>query len=153
MFGFRFDEDDQASKFLQKVTTHVRVKGERRSFRSYLWLTSIAALFLALTDSPRGGRAKKLEQFTLPPRRLSPAMVSPPAPGTFVHVAHVGINERGEVETSDDIEPGWTMMLEELQGFGPRRAGTMEKVDGLVACKENCPAGGEGKQQSKFGVV
>ena len=55
-------------------------------------------------------------------------MVSSPAPGTFVHIAHVGVNERGEIETSDDIEPGWTMMLEELQGYSvPKRAATLDK--------------------------
>lgn len=46
-------------------------------------------------------------------------MVSPPAPGTFVHVAHVGINAQGGVEASDDVEPGWSMMLGEIQGYGP----------------------------------
>lgn len=49
-------------------------------------------------------------------RRFTPSMVSPPATGTFVHLGHVGFNSRGQIETSDDVEPGWTMMLEELQG-------------------------------------
>lgn len=45
-------------------------------------------------------------------------MISAPAAGTFVHLGHVGFNYKGEIETSDDIEPGWTMMLAELQGYG-----------------------------------
>jgi neural Wiskott-Aldrich syndrome protein len=64
-------------------------------------------------------------------------MVSPPATGTFVHLGHVGFNSRGQIETSNDIEPGWPMMLEELQGsYGTTKSqmsGDREFVQGFIA--------------------
>ena len=45
-------------------------------------------------------------------------MISSPAPGTFVHVSHVGLDAKGQIESTPNIEPGWTMILEELQGYG-----------------------------------
>ncbi|KAJ3001913.1 hypothetical protein NUW54_g6140 [Trametes sanguinea] len=52
------------------------------------------------------------------PRRVSPSMISSPAPGTFMHVAHIGIDGDGCIDASPNVEPGWTMILEELQGYG-----------------------------------
>jgi neural Wiskott-Aldrich syndrome protein len=85
-------------------------------------------------------------------------MVSPPSPGTFIHVAHVGVNHRGEIEASDGIEPGWTMMLEELQGYGvpkhivePKRDYVEGFVAGVKASKQNLPAATEVKLQSEYG--
>lgn len=129
MFGFRFEDDADAAKFLKKIMTHVRVKGELVDS-----VCSASDSSTRLDTSSR--RAKKqLEQLTFPPKRLSPAMVSPPAAGTFVHVSHVGFNFKGEVETSRNVEPGWTMMLEELQGYGVTRSvGNEDKnfVDGFI---------------------
>ena len=45
-------------------------------------------------------------------------MISAPSPGSFVHVAHVGLDAKGKVESTPNVEPGWTMILEELQGYG-----------------------------------
>lgn len=45
-------------------------------------------------------------------------MVSRPAPGSFVHVGHIGVDDKGSIEVSEDIDPGWAMMLQELQGYG-----------------------------------
>jgi len=69
-------------------------------------------------------------------------MVSPPATGTFVHLGHVGFNSQGRVEASDDIEPGWTMMLEELQGYGvsnPLPDGDRDFVQGFLAGAKVAP--------------
>lgn len=71
------------------------------------------------TPAPRG-RRQRLAQLALPPKRLAPALVSAPAPGSFVHVAHVGFDARGEVEASHTVGPGWRMMLGELPGFGAK---------------------------------
>ena len=66
-------------------------------------------------------------------------MVSSPAAGTFVHVAHVGFNYRGEVEASDALEPGWAMMLEEMQGYSVTTSAHTDEdedrnfVDGFIA--------------------
>jgi len=56
-------------------------------------------------------------------------MVSAPAPGTFVHVAHVGFNAQGDIETSDDVEPGWTMMLRGIQGRGVAAIGHVPVIE------------------------
>lgn len=64
-------------------------------------------------------------------------MISAPTPGTFVHVAHVGYNEKGGLVASDNVEPGWTMMIEELQGYGvsPKMvADNADFVDGFLTC-------------------
>lgn len=45
-------------------------------------------------------------------------MISAPSPGTFVHVAHVGLDEKGRIDATPNLEPGWTMILEELHGYG-----------------------------------
>lgn len=45
-------------------------------------------------------------------------MISSPTPGSFVHVGHVGYNEKGRIETSENLGPGWTVMIEELLGRG-----------------------------------
>lgn len=45
-------------------------------------------------------------------------MISRPAPGSFVHVGHIGLDESGAIEVSEGIEPGWTMMLQEMRGYG-----------------------------------
>ncbi|PSR71552.1 hypothetical protein PHLCEN_2v12561 [Hermanssonia centrifuga] len=69
-------------------------------------------------------------------KRLSTAMISSPSPGTFVHVAHVGFDAEGRVETSDDIDPGWTMMLEELRGYGINKSsidGSRDFIEGFLA--------------------
>ncbi|EKM56699.1 uncharacterized protein PHACADRAFT_141559 [Phanerochaete carnosa HHB-10118-sp] len=120
-FGFRFDDDAEATKFMAKITSHVRVKGEPAS--PLLFPGPAASL-----GARRRGKSR-LEQLVFPPKRLSPAMVSPPAPGTFVHVSHVGFNVNGDIETSDDIEPGWIMTLSGLQGRGITARGRAPVVE------------------------
>lgn len=70
-------------------------------------------------------------------------MVSSPAAGTFVHLGHVGFNCKGEIEVSDDMEPGWTMMMEELQGYSvtkPLASGEMDIiVPGSLAGEKAAP--------------
>ncbi|CAL1709675.1 unnamed protein product [Somion occarium] len=94
MFGFRFDEDAEANKFYKKVTSHLRT----------------------ITASPP--KPKVVTPSLNPLKRFAPSNVSSPTPGTFVHLAHVGFNEKGRIEVSNDLEAGWTMMLEELKGHG-----------------------------------
>lgn len=45
-------------------------------------------------------------------------MISAPAPASFVHVAHIGINADGNIEASEDMDPAWAMMVQDLQGYG-----------------------------------
>jgi len=94
MFGFRFEEDEDASKFFKKVMSH-----------------------LPANDSASTQKLPDVSP-TPPKRRISRSMISAPSPGTFKHVGHVGFDRDGRIEVSDDIEPGWTMMLGELKGYG-----------------------------------
>ncbi|KAI0795506.1 hypothetical protein C8Q75DRAFT_454004 [Abortiporus biennis] len=101
MFGFRFEEDIDAAKFLKKVTTHLPKPAPSSPFPK-----------LKRSDTSTSSLKK----------RILPSMISSPNPETFVHLAHVGFDRNGRIEVSDDIEPGWTMMLEELKGYGVNEA-------------------------------
>lgn len=92
MFGFRFEDDAEAEKFYDKIASRIK---------------STVPLC----------RRKPLPP--TPTNQLSTAMISPPAPGTFIHVAHMGIDEKGRIEASENVAPGWTMMLKELKGHDP----------------------------------
>lgn len=129
MFGFRFDDDDEAARLLKKVSSHIHLRSKCTLLRHEM------KLLINLFIDPSQKKTKKFQQLA---RRLSPSMVSPPAAGTFVHLGHVGFNYKGEIETSDNIEPGWTMMLEELQGYSvtnPLRVNGDEVADLLAGAK------------------
>ena len=66
-------------------------------------------------------------------------MISAPTPGTFVHVAHVGYDERGRLETSAAVNSEWTVILQELQGYELRKS----VIDGARECDfaSECLAG------------
>ena len=69
-------------------------------------------------------------------------MISSPAPGTFVHLGHVGFNYKGEIATSDGMDPGWTTMLEELQGYSvsnPLTDGDRESAQRSLAGEKTAP--------------
>lgn len=110
MFGFLFEDDAEAARFLRKVSTHVR--------------TSTAG-----SPAPRKGTVARKISLGLgvgrQARRLTPGMVSGPAKGTFVHVGHVGFDAAGRVEATDSVEPGWAVMLGELSG------GRIDGLDGF----------------------
>ncbi|KAJ3477475.1 hypothetical protein NLI96_g10439 [Meripilus lineatus] len=115
MFGFRFDEDVDASKFHKKVTNHVHPKGP----------DSVIC---------RKG-SKKATDLSGSPKRISPSSISSPAPNSFVHINHAGFSEKGDIVVSDDIEPGWSMMLEELHGYGATNKTKSDNgfMDGFLA--------------------
>ena len=85
--------------------------------------THLALRRPAGTPGARGRAAKRLAQLAAPPKRLAPALVSAPAPGSFVHVAHVGFDAAGELDAAGAVEPGWAMMLGELHGYAARPKG------------------------------
>ena len=49
-------------------------------------------------------------------------MISSPAPDSFRHVAHVGVNQDGIFEASKDLDVSWKNMLTQLQGHGVSEA-------------------------------
>ncbi|KAJ3551353.1 hypothetical protein NM688_g4753 [Phlebia brevispora] len=95
MFGFRFDEDVEAAELLKKVTSNVNIKA----------------------PTPR-----KKSIYANLKRRLTPSMVSGPAPGSFVHVAHVGLDSKGRLEAAEHMGHEWTGLLEDLEGHGVSRS-------------------------------
>ncbi|KAI0672425.1 hypothetical protein C8Q78DRAFT_1077950 [Trametes maxima] len=116
MFGLRFDEDADAGKFIKRVTSRVQIMATRPSTkpRTPKLYSPPASVLTSPSRSPSSA-----------PRRISPSMISGPSPGTFAHVAHVGIDDDGRIAASPNVEPGWMFLLEELHGFG---VGVNEKM-------------------------
>jgi hypothetical protein len=56
-------------------------------------------------------------------------MVSAPQADSFVHVAHIGINEKGIVETSKEIDQPWSALRKELSGLGVTQSMCEENLD------------------------
>jgi len=116
MFGFCFDDDDEAATFHTKVMSHVThpnpdTKGYTQTAR----------------------RDKALPRR---PRRVNTSTISAPVPASFVHIAHVGINAEGIIETSKDIDPAWQILVQDLQAYGISRdivANNVEFVEGFLA--------------------
>ncbi|KAI0342423.1 hypothetical protein BDW22DRAFT_1429263 [Trametopsis cervina] len=69
MFGFRFDDDDEAANFLRDISTYIHLKA---------------------TPSPK--KTKRFEQLASMTRRFTPGMVSSPTASTFVHIGHVAFH-------------------------------------------------------------
>ncbi|GJE86311.1 Wiskott-Aldrich syndrome protein -like protein [Phanerochaete sordida] len=118
-FGFRFDDDAAATALLAQVTSHVRAPGELRRPAP----PTARALTPPAGPARRTSRKGAVGQRVAPPQRLAPALVSAPAPGSFVHVAHVGVDTQGELEARN--ADGWLLMLggaEKAAGDGAPRA-------------------------------
>lgn len=56
-------------------------------------------------------------------------MISSPAPHSFKHIAHVGVNKDGLFEASKDLDGSWKTMLAELQGHGVSEAVVVRHSD------------------------
>jgi len=111
MFGFCFDDDDEAATFFAKVTSRTsRPKPTGGKFHS--------------TKPTK--RAKPLASRA---GRVNPSMISAPTPASFVHVAHVGLNADGNIESSEGMDPAWAVLIEELQGYGISRDVVEENLD------------------------
>lgn len=97
-FGFRFDEDDEASVFLKEVTRRV-----------------------VDIPVPKPGfslRKQKPQSARSPRRPINSSMISSPVPDSFHHVAHLSVDEKGSLESSWNVAPEWTMLLQKLEGYG-----------------------------------
>src|ERR1700691_4537675 len=136
MFGFCFDDDDEAATFHTKVTDRTA-----RPKRTYLLMCCLCAsshlhAILAGTTKGRTKPAKKDKALPPRPRRINTSTISAPAPASFVHVAHVGINAKGTIETSKDIDPAWGVLIQDLQEYGVSRdvvVANLDFVEGFLA--------------------
>lgn len=64
-----------------------------------------------------------------------PLVISAPEPSSFVHVAHVGLNVKGDVETSSGVDPVWVNMMKDLRkhNLSPIRVeDKVKNADGLL---------------------
>ncbi|PIL29200.1 hypothetical protein GSI_09249 [Ganoderma sinense ZZ0214-1] len=143
MFGFRFDEDHDADKFHKRVTSRVQISAPRAAkpqpqpYRAPAPPPPVPIPVpgaVAYPSPPHGGSPPPAYSLPVPVAEplqspggrkpgagagpVSTGMIGAPSPGSFVHVAHVGLDAQGRVESSPGMDPGWTMLLEELQGFG-----------------------------------
>ncbi|EGO26891.1 hypothetical protein SERLADRAFT_336298, partial [Serpula lacrymans var. lacrymans S7.9] len=96
-FGFCFDEDEEAALFYKTVTQRTR-----------------RHLVNKLPTSPKPKKNVKFNPKQ--PTPLKTSMISGPTPHSFVHVSHVGINNKGNIETSKNIGPAWAALIADLQG-------------------------------------
>ena len=48
-------------------------------------------------------------------------------------MAHVGISTRGIIESSKNIEPSWSALIADLQGYGAPAAENKDFVEGFLA--------------------
>ncbi|KAJ8596883.1 hypothetical protein M405DRAFT_67728 [Rhizopogon salebrosus TDB-379] len=118
MFGLCFDEDEEANVFYKKVSDRTR----HNFFQPFLF-KSVA-------------KDKKEKRKAAHCSSVSPGIISSPAPHSFVHVAHVGISTRGIIESSKNIEPAWSALIADLQGYGVSAAEVKDNkdfVEGFVA--------------------
>jgi hypothetical protein len=51
-------------------------------------------------------------------RPIDSSMISSPVPNSFRHVAHMGVDEKGYVNSSWNVAPEWTKLLHKLEGYG-----------------------------------
>jgi len=100
MFGFCFDDDGEAAVFFKKVVDRTRRHSVFRPFRS------------------NSAKKEKTKTPALPTKPVKANIISGPAPHSFVHVSHVGVNTRGIIESSKNIEPAWGALIADLQGYG-----------------------------------
>jgi Wiskott-Aldrich syndrome protein len=56
-------------------------------------------------------------------------MVSAPQTDSFLHVAHIGINEKGIIETSKEIDQPWSALRKELSSLGVTQSMCEENLD------------------------
>ncbi|KAG1883872.1 actin regulatory protein [Suillus subluteus] len=121
MIGFVFADEKDAQTFYKKVTTRKAEKVKSSSSEK--------------KKSAKGGRIDK-------------SMISGPAAGSFVHVAHMGYDpEKGF--NSTNIDPSWTAFLNELEGSGVSREvinQDMDFIKDFIRDAQNRPQPGKQKR-------
>ena len=79
-------------------------------------------------ESPKRTHRKNRSS-KLSPNSISRSTISSPAPDSFRHISHVGVNANGVFEASKNLDASWNEMLTQLQGHGVSEAVVMKHHD------------------------
>ena len=82
-----------------------------------------------LLESPRKTHRQKNRSSKSSINSISRSLISSPAPDSFRHVAHVGVNSNGLFEASKSLDDSWKEMLTQLQGHGVSEAVVIKHHD------------------------
>jgi len=105
MFGFRFEEDDEASRFYETVM--IRTK-ER-------------PLIKPNPLSRSWSRNVQRRRSALPAGSLKfPTKITNPDPGSFKHCAHLGLDDRGEIIVEGEVDKKWSVLFNGAPGKNKR---------------------------------
>jgi Wiskott-Aldrich syndrome protein len=118
MFGFRFEDDDEAKMLSKEVIDRLGPTGVNTRI------------------------TKKSKSLPAQAAQLSTSMIS--TPKAFVHVSHVGINEKGVVEASEGLDPVWATLVGELKG----RSATDAIIQNNLECVEGFLEGAKVSKKS-----
>jgi hypothetical protein len=80
-------------------------------------------------ESPKRTHRQKNRSSKLSANSISRSIISSPAPDSFRHVSHVGVNANGVFEASKNLDASWKEMLTQLQGHGVSEAVVMKHSD------------------------
>jgi len=110
MFGFRFEDDDEAYQFYETVM--VRTK---------------ARPLVKPSSGPRSWSKSVRRRTTM---TFAPTIdqIADPEPGSFQHKAHVGIDGKGNMVAEGEVDKGWTDFLS-----GPTRPKLQRSPTTLVS--------------------
>ncbi|KAG6334707.1 hypothetical protein ID866_4386 [Astraeus odoratus] len=122
MFGFCFDEDEAADVFFKKVVDRTRRHffGPFRSRSNSTKKQTKPSNPLKPSKSKSKPPPPPVHHLPIRPNTapIKPSMISGPTPHSFVHVSHVGISNTGAIESSKNVEPAWSALIADLQGYG-----------------------------------
>jgi neural Wiskott-Aldrich syndrome protein len=82
-----------------------------------------------ILESPKKTHRHKNRSSKSSINSISRSIISSPAPDSFRHVAHVGVNANGVFEASKSLDDSWKEMLTKLQGHGVSEAVVIKHHD------------------------
>ena len=83
----------------------------------------------SILESPKKTHRQKNRSSKSSINSISRSLISSPAPDSFRHVAHVGVNANGVFEASKSLDDSWKDMLTKLQGHGVSEAVVIKHHD------------------------
>ena len=133
-YGFLFNDDDEAFTFGTKVSERLSSGRASHSFSLHnLWANLFHKPTISINIEPPK-KSRKLGAFRSKSlsSAISRALISQPAPHSFKHVAHVGVNREGVFEASKDLDDQFRTLLADLQGHDVREAAIVMRQSNFV---------------------